>query len=157
MSKAASATKAARYSLIQDRKGMVWDLLLYVPTVAVLALLALRLWYGDNSTWAYVLLFMASFFFIAGANRILKTRLMLLPSAPVALDINREIVRVELRNGEKVDLVKSLRFYADTQGKSFGLAGMDVLGRRLQYIFHRGQFVNDAEFKGVTESLKVYQ
>ncbi|MEW6352787.1 MAG: hypothetical protein AB1469_00595 [Pseudomonadota bacterium] len=149
-------SEPARYPLSPDRAGVIWDLLLYVPTVVILALLALKFWYGADQTWAYLLAFLASFFFIAGANRILKTRLMLLPSAPTLLDVAPGRVRVELRNGEKIDLVKDLRYYADTQGKSFGLAGMDVLGRRLQFIFHRGQF-GDERFKAITGALKVYQ
>lgn len=136
---------------------MVWDLLLYVPTVIVLALIALKLWYGPNREFAYLLSFLASFFFIAGANRILKTRLMVLPSAPVALETGSDKVQVQLRSGERIDLVKDLRFYPDTQGKSFGLGGKDVLDRRLQYIFHRGQFSDDALFAELSSSLKVYQ
>ncbi len=147
----------ALYRLVPDRKGVVWDLLLYVPTVVILALIALKLWYGANHEWAYVLFFMASFFFIAGANRILKTRLMVVPSAPIALDIGTDRVRVALRRGEQIDLVKGLRYYADTQGKSFALTGTDVLGRRQQYIFHRGNFVNEADFADISGRLKLYQ
>ncbi|HLA74409.1 MAG TPA: hypothetical protein VJM76_00670 [Gammaproteobacteria bacterium] len=146
-----------RYRLLQDRKGLLWDLLLYVPTVVVLGMLGLKLWYGTNPQWAYVLFFMASFFFIAGANRILKTRLMLLPAAPVTLEPSKDRVRLELRNGEKIDLVKGVRYYPDSQGKSFGLSGMDVLGRRLQFVFHRGQFADDAAYQEVSNVLKVYQ
>ena len=36
---------------------------------------------------AYLLGFLSCFFLIAGANRILTTRLMWLPSAPVAIEI----------------------------------------------------------------------
>lgn len=136
---------------------MVWDLLLYVPTVAILAAIALKLWYGPHQGFTYVLLFLASFFFIAGANRILKTRLMLLPNAAVALDTEVDKVQVALRNGERIDLVKELRFYPDTQGKSFGLAGKDVLDRRLQYIFHRGQFPTEAMYAQIVGNLKAYQ
>ncbi|RJQ46213.1 MAG: hypothetical protein C4528_07445 [Gammaproteobacteria bacterium] len=147
----------ARYTLMQDKAGMVWDLLLYAPTVAVLGLLALKLWYGANQGVAYVLFFMASFFFIAGANRILKTRLMLLPSAPVALEITPEQIRLELRGGGRVTLVKDVRFYSDSQGKSFGLSGKDGLGQPLQFVFHRGQFADQAAYRQVTEALAPYK
>ncbi len=147
----------SRYALMRDKAGMVWDLLLYVPTVGVLGLLALRLWYGENQGAAYVLFFMASFFFIAGANRILKTRLMLLPSAPVALEVSPQQVRLELRGGERVSLVQDVRFYTDTQGKSFGLSGKDSLGNPLQYVFHRGQFVDQATYREVTEAFAPYK
>ena len=147
----------ARYTLSPDRKGMVWDLLLYVPTVAILAMIGLKLWYGANHELAYVLFFLASFFFIAGASRILKTRLMLVSTAPVALDIGAGRARLELRSGEHVDLIKDLRYYTDTQGKSFALTGTDVLGRRQQYIFHRGQFAGATAFAEINTLLKIYQ
>ncbi|MCL4315960.1 MAG: hypothetical protein M1527_03720 [Gammaproteobacteria bacterium] len=146
-----------RYTLMQDKAGMVWDLLLYVPTVGVLGLLALKLWYGANQGVAYVLFFMASFFFIAGANRILKTRLMLLSSAPVALEVSPEQIRLELRGGGRVTLVKDVRFYADSQGKSFGLSGKDGLEQPLQFVFHRGQFADQTAYREVTEALAPYK
>ncbi|MEO5702466.1 MAG: hypothetical protein ABIQ54_01015 [Gammaproteobacteria bacterium] len=147
----------ARYSLIPDRKGVIWDLLLYVPTVVILAMIGIKLWYGANQELAYVLFFLASFFFIAGANRILKTRLMLVSTAPIVLDIGKDRARLELRGGGHIDLIKDLRYYADTQGKSFALTGTDVLGRRQQYIFHRGQFAEEASFREINTLLKVYQ
>lgn len=150
-------TKQARYPLSPDRKGVIWDLLLYVPTVAILSMIALKLWYGANHEWAYVLFFLASFFFIAGANRILKTRLMLVSTAPVTLDIGTGRARLELRSGERIDLTKDLRYYGDTQGKSFALTGTDVLGRRQQYIFHRGQFADETAFTEINALLKIYQ
>lgn len=146
-----------RYTLRQDRKGAIWDALLYVPTVVILGLIGLKLWYGANHEWAYILFFLASFFLIVGANRILKTRLMLLPSAPVALITDTGRVRLELRSGEIVDLIKNLRYYADTQGKSFALTGMEVLGKRLQYIFHFGQFPSAGSYQEITSTLKMYQ
>ena len=76
------AESGKRYSLVQDRKGMMWDLWLYVPTVVFLELIAIKVWYGPYQDWTYVLVFMATFFAFAGANRILKTRLMILPGAP---------------------------------------------------------------------------
>lgn len=146
-----------RYILQQDRQGVLWDLLLYVPTVVVLGLLGLKLGYGANPSVAYILYFMASFFFIAGANRILKTRLMWLPASPVAIEISPEQVRLELRSGDRVQLVKDVRYYSDTQGKSIGLSGKDVLGQPRQFVFHRGQFQDAAAFKAVREDLAVYK
>jgi len=146
-----------RYELQQDRAGLLWDLLLYVPTVGVLGLLAVKFWYGDNQGAAYILFFMASFFFIAGANRILKTRLMLLPTAPVALELDNGLVRLALRNGSNISLVKDVRFYVDTQGKSFGLSGKDTLGCPHQHVLHRGQFANDQVYKEVMAQLQAYK
>lgn len=57
------ASKERRYELQQDRKGMVWDLLLYVPTVAALLLIGGKLWFGPNQNWAYLLIFLGTFFF----------------------------------------------------------------------------------------------
>ncbi|HWQ95208.1 MAG TPA: hypothetical protein VN418_06900 [Gammaproteobacteria bacterium] len=146
-----------RYVLQRDRQGVLWDLLLYVPTVVVLGLLGLKMGYGENPSVAYILYFMASFFFIAGANRILKTRLMWLPTSPVAIETSHEQVRLELRNGERVQLVKDVRYYSDTQGKSIGLSGKDVMGQPRQFILHRGQFQDAATFKEVREALAVYK
>ena len=149
--------KDSRYSLVQDRKGVLWDLLLYVPTVIALVSIAFNLWYGGNKAFAYLLCFLASFFFIVGLNRILTTRLMLLPSSPVALTTNRQQLTVLLRNGGRVDLAKQVRFYPDYAGKSFGLSGMDVSGKRRQYVFHRGQFADEAVFKELCSSLNIYK
>lgn len=136
---------------------MQWDLLLYVPTVTALALIALKLWFGPNHTWSYLLLFLASFFFIAGVNRILSSRLMLLPSSVVALNINKQRVGLDLRSGDRIELVKDVRFFSDYAGKSFGLTGMDLSGKQRQYVLHRGQFADDSAFKEATTLLKVYK
>ena len=40
-----------RLELVQDRKGMVWDLLLYIPTVIALASISASFWYGETTTW----------------------------------------------------------------------------------------------------------
>lgn len=143
-----------RFSLVPDHKGMVWDLLLYVPTVFALVLLASKLWFGGDTNLAYLLSFLASFFFIAGANRILKTRLMLLPTAPTAIEVGKQTARLILRNGEQVNLVKELRFYSDFAGRSFGLAGLDGTGKRLQFVFHKGQFPGESGYKTVLEALR---
>ena len=146
------ATK--HFELRPDRKGAAWDLLLYVPTVIALASMGAKLWFGDDHALAYLLTFLASFFFFVGANRILKTRLMLLPSAPIRIDVNAEAVSVVQRGGASADLVKEQRVYADYSGRSFGLSGLDRQGRRLQFVLHRGQFADDAAFAALQEALK---
>lgn len=136
---------------------MVWDLLLYVPVVVVLFSLGLQLWYGSGSSWSYLLVFLATLFFLIGANRILKTRLMVLPSAPVALEIERESVAVQLRGGSRLVLVKDLRFFSEIGGKTFALTGMDMGGAKHQFIFHAGQFPSDGDFKDARSRLEVYR
>ncbi|RFC32481.1 MAG: hypothetical protein DID92_2727745475 [Candidatus Nitrotoga sp. SPKER] len=143
-----------RFSLVQDRKGMVWDLMLYVPTVVALLSMVVKFWYGGDVSLAYLFSFLASFFFIAGANRILKTRLMLLPTAPIAIEIDKQVTRIIMRNGEHVGLVQDLRIYSDYSGRSFGLAGLDKLGQRLQFVFHKGQFSSIKEYQAVQENLR---
>lgn len=143
-----------RFSLVQDRKGMMWDLLLYVPTVVALLSMVVKFWYGGNASLAYLFSFLASFFFITGANRILKTRLMLLPTAPIAIEIGKQVTRIIMRNGEHVELVKDLRIYADYSGRSFGLAGLDKLDQRLQFVFHKGQFSSIKDYQAIQEMLR---
>lgn len=143
-----------RFSLVQDRKGMMWDLLLYVPTVVALLSMVVKFWYGGNASLAYLFSFLASFFFIAGANRILKTRLMLLPTAPIAIEIGKQVTRIIMRNGEHVELVKDLRIYADYSGRTFGLAGLDKLDQRLQFVFHKGQFSSIKDYQAIQEMLR---
>lgn len=143
-----------RFSLVQDRKGMMWDLLLYVPTVIALLSMVAKFWYGGDVSLAYLFSFLASFFFIAGANRILKTRLMLLPTAPIAIEIGEQVTRITMRNGENVELVKDIRLYADYSGRSFGLAGLDKLDQRLQFVFHKGQFSSIKDYQAVQEMYK---
>ena len=145
---------SVRFDLLQDRKGMVWDLLLYVPTVAALLSMAAKFWYGDNANLAYLLLFMGSFFFIAGANRILKTRLMILPSAPVAIEVDKPLVRLVLRGGGRVELAKDVKFYSDYAGRTYDLTGMAHPGRHLQFVFHKGQFPGEQDYKAVQEKLR---
>lgn len=151
------ARKESRFELVQDKKGMVWDLVLYVPVVVVLLSLGLQLWYGSGSNWSYLLVFLATLFFLIGANRILKTRLMVLPGAAVALDIERESVGVQLRSGSRLALVKDLRFFSEIGGKTFALTGMDMAGAKHQFIFHAGQFPSEAEFKDAKARLEVYR
>jgi len=144
----------ARFDLMQDRRGMVWDMLLYIPTVVALLSLAAKFWYSNDDNTASLFVFLASFFFIVGTNRILKTRLMLLPSAPIAIEIDKLITRLILRNGERIELVKDIRFYSDYSGRSFGLAGMDKSDQRLQFVFHKGQFSSEQDYQEIQNKLK---
>ena len=146
--------EAVRFDLVQDRKGIVWDLMLYVPTVAVLASLAAKFWYGDDQSLAYLLYFLTCFFFIVGFNRILKTRLMLLPSAPIRMEVSGQSVGLVQRNGARIDLVKKLRYYPDYSGRSFGISGLDGAGKQLQFVFHKGQFASVSQYDSVQEALK---
>ncbi|MBI3901499.1 MAG: hypothetical protein HY306_00915 [Nitrosomonadales bacterium] len=143
-----------RFNLVQDRKGMAWDLLLYVPTVTALLSMAAKFWFGDDANLAYLLVFLGSFFFIAGANRILKTRLMLLPSAPVGIEIGKSTIRFALSGGGQTELVKDLRFYSDYAGKSFGLTGFDNAGQRQQFVFHKGQFPDVQGYQAIQDKLR---
>ena len=146
---------ARQFALRPDAKGAFWDLLLYVPTVVALASVAAKLWFGGEQGLAYLLAFLASFFCIAGANRILKTRLMLLPAAPVRIDVDvdADSVSVRQRDGLAIDLVKDQKVFGDLAGRSFGLTGLNRNGQRLQFVFHRGQFADDADFARIREAL----
>ncbi|NOZ54395.1 MAG: hypothetical protein GXP08_14895 [Gammaproteobacteria bacterium] len=147
--------KSERYQLAQDRKGVTWDLLMYIPTVSGLAIGASLFWYKPNHALAYLLFFLACFFLYQGVHRVLG-RLMLLPSAPVALDVNKQRVLLELRNGNSVELVKNVRYFSDYAGKSFGLTGMDASGARRQYVFHKGQFTEQSDYQKLGGVLKVF-
>ena len=133
---------------------MVWDFLLYVPTVIALLSMVAKFWYSGDVSLAYLFSFLASFFLIVGANRILKTRLMLLPTAPIAIEIGKPVTQIIMRNGEQVELVKDVRIYADYSGRSFGLAGLDKLGQRMQFVFHKGQFSSIKDYQAIQEMLK---
>lgn len=147
---------AKQYRLIQDRRGVVWDALLYIPTVGALFLIALKLWYGPNHFWSYALVFLGSFFFIVGMNRVLS-RMMVLPSSPTAIEIDKQGVYLNLRNDQRITLIKDVRFFPDFSGKSFGLSGMDLAGKRYQYVFHKGQYPSPAEFDEIKSLLNVYR
>jgi vacuolar-type H+-ATPase subunit I/STV1 len=148
--------KIHSFVLRKDNRGAIWDALLYVPTVSALLLIAFVVWYQDNSSLTYLLVFLASFFGIVGANRILKTRLMILPSAPVALDVahSADNAVVHLKNGETRALLKEVKYYGDLSGKTFGLTGMDDHGRRQQFIFHRGQFALEKDYQQIKDIFK---
>ena len=143
-----------QFELVQDRKGMVWDLLLYIPTVVALASIAASFWYGDNHNLGYLFFFLTCFFFIAGFNRVFNTRLMLLPSAPVCLRVGEQSLGLVQRNGAQVNLVKNLRYYADYAGKSFGISGLDGTGKQLQFVFHKGQFASADQYGIAQDMLK---
>lgn len=147
----------ASYRLQRDTRGLVWDLLLYVPTVTALVYIGASLWFSANHSWAYVLFFMACFFVFAGGNRILGSRLMMLPSSPERIDVDKDQVRIGLHNGREVVLVKALRYFSDYAGKSFGLTGLDHEGHKHQFIVHRGQFTDPAEYKDIQSRLAVYR
>jgi len=140
-----------------DSKGVIWDLALYVPTVGILLLWGLQLWFdeGDKHWVGYALMFLGFFFLMVGGGRVLR-RLLILPSAPVALDINRERVRLSLKGGDAVSLIKDIRFFADHAGKSFGLTGMGSKGAKLQFVFHRNQFQAE-DYEAVTKALEKYK
>lgn len=154
-----SAKAPERFVLRPDLTGMCWDLALYVPTVTFLSLYGLRFWYaGGEDVWiGYVLLFLACFFFLAGANRILKTRLMVLRSAPVAIEVDPKRVRLILKGGGSIALVRGLRFFKDYAGKSFGLTGQDPEGHTQQFVFHRGQFKDPQAFERLAKMLEIYR
>ncbi|MDQ6988043.1 MAG: hypothetical protein Q9M25_09590 [Mariprofundaceae bacterium] len=140
-----------------DKAGVIWDLVLYVPTVGFLLLWGLKMWYagGDQLVIGYGLMFLGSFFFMVGGGRVMR-RLLLHPKAAVALDINRQRVKMKLKSGLSESLMKDIRFFPDHAGKSFGLTGMDATGIKRQYVFHRKQF-NEDDFMDVVKALDKYK
>jgi len=138
-----------RYTLCRDYHGVFWDALLYVPTVSALSVFAISSWYDNKVPIAYLLGFLACFFLIAGANRILTTRLMWLPSAPVAIETGATAANLILKSGEVIKLQHELRLYRDRSGRSFGLTGMSEHGTRRQFVFHRVQFSSESDFQAV--------
>ena len=147
--------KSDTFELLQDRKGVTWDAMMYIPTVAGLGAGAFMFWYDKSQNLAYLLFFLACFFFYQGVHRVLG-RLLMLPQSPVSLDISKQGVSLVMRNGESVELIKSVRYFSDHAGKSFGLTGMDMMGAKRQYVFHKGQFADEAAFGKVTDALKVF-
>jgi hypothetical protein len=143
-----------QYNLVADQKGVIWDLLLYVPTVIALASIATSFWFGDNQSMGYLFYFLTCFFFIAGVNRILKTRLMLLPSAPVSFEVDEQRIGLGQKNGAQVNLIKNIRYYSDYAGKSFGISGVDGSGKQMQFVFLKGQFATLADFDSAQLVLK---
>lgn len=147
--------KSEVFELGQDRQGVIWDALMYVPTVGGLGAGAFIFWYDQNQGLAYLLFFLSCFFFYQGLHRVLG-RLLLLPQSPVLLDVSKLRVLLKLRNGETIELVKDVRYFSDHAGKSFGLTGMDLAGAKRQYVFHKGQFADVAAFGKVGALLKVF-
>jgi len=140
-----------------DKAGVIWDLVLYVPTVGFLLLWGLKLWYAaDDQAWmGYGLMFLGFFFLMVGGTRVMR-RLLFHPASPVALDINRERIRLTLKNGDVIALVKGIRFFTDYAGKSFGLTGTDNQGAERQFVFHRMQF-DEAVYGDVVKALEIYK
>ncbi len=150
------AVNAKRYELIRDKKGLWWDIALYVPTVIFLLSIGFKLWFTADKNWTYLLVFMATFFFMVGMNRILNSRLMLLPQSPVAIDVDKQRVKLTLKNGYDIELVKGVRYYPDYAGKSFAVTGYDLTGKKREQVFHKGQFSDDAEYKELREYLRIF-
>jgi len=145
------------FNLVEDKKGVVWDLLLYVPTLIALLVLASKYWYSGDENITYLLIFLTTFIFLIAFNRICKTRLMLLPSSPVSFSVSKKGVVVTLKNGTSIELVKDVRFFTDMAGKSFGLSGIDLEGVKKQFVFHKGQFENDEQFDGSKARLRAFK
>jgi hypothetical protein len=74
---------------------------------------------------------------------------MWLPSAPVAIETRSNAADLILKNGEVIKLQRDLKLFRDRSGRSFGLTGLNEQGKRLQFIFHRGQFAQDLDFQAV--------
>ena len=148
----------SEYTLRPDARGALWDLALYVPTVGFLAYYGLSFWYTkQHGAFAYPLIFLACFFLIAGAGRILR-RMLVLPGAAVALAVDRKRgVSVQLRSGRSIKLVSDVRYFKDHAGRSFGLSGADGEGRKWQYVFHRGQFDGETVFSRLNAELDVFR
>ena len=97
----AKSWREAQCDLRPDKAGVIWDLILYVPTVGFLWLIGMRYWYvGDEQWLGQGLVFLGFFFFLVGGGRVLR-RLLLMPSAPVCLDISKDHITMKLKNGER--------------------------------------------------------
>jgi len=140
-----------------DKTGVIWDLVLYVPTVGFLLLWGIKLWYGDSDqvVVGYGLMFLGFFFLMVGGGRVMR-RLLIHPKAPVALDINKERIRLKLKNGMTTSLQRDIRFFPDRAGKSFGLTGMDHEGAKQQFVFHSQQFDKQA-YADIARALDKYK
>jgi hypothetical protein len=139
-------TEAVQFDLVPDSKGMLWDLLLYIPTVIALASISVSLWYDDDHNTSYLFFFLTCFFSIAGFNRVFNTRLMLFPTSPIRLVVGKQNLILVQKNGTQVSLVKNLKYFPDYAGKSFGVSGFEGAGKQLQYVFHKGQFATVEKF-----------
>jgi hypothetical protein len=146
--------ETVQFDLVADRKGVIWDLLLYIPTVVALASIAASFWYSDDQNMGYLFFFLTCFFFIAGVNRIFKTRLMLFPTSAIALVVKEQSIELNQKNGAQLNLIKNIRYYPDYAGKSFGISGIDGMGKQLQFVFLKGQFASLEKFETAKETLK---
>jgi len=151
------ANRIEKETLRADMRGVLWDAVLYVPTVSILAFYGLTFWYGEKHLpWAYLLWFMACFFAIAGGRRIMG-RLLLLPKTPVAIAVDKKRkMNIFLKSGETVALTRDLHYFKDYAGKSFGLSGMDAAGKKWQFVFHKGQFKTESGFSQVVRVLEAF-
>ena len=113
-------------------------------------------WYAKNEDLAYLLSFLACFFLLAGSNRILKTRLMLLPSSPVRIEADPQLpcVRLLQKDGKRLELLKNIKVHKEVSGRSVGLTGLSAEGKLLQFIFHKGQFVLERDYLALLEMFK---
>ena len=145
--------KSEEYRLVKDKNGVMWDAMLYVPMVTGLALGAAIFWHQSNQGMTYLLFFLACFFFYQGMHRILG-RLIMLPGNPTMLDVSKRVVTLWLKNGQKIELIKNLRFYSEA--KTIALTGMDSGGASRQYIFHKGQFEDESQFKKASAALRIF-
>jgi len=153
----AKQSQASSFELHPDKNGIIWDVVLYVPTVAFLLLWGVKLWYGKETVGVgYALMFLGFFFLLVSGGRIFR-RLQLLPSSPLALDVDVKRVRLRLKSGETVSLVRDVRFFPDYAGKSFGLSGMDQQGMKRQFVLHCTQFADESAFKSVSEALQPFR
>jgi hypothetical protein len=145
------------FNLCQDKKGMYWDLALYIPTVIALISVAFQMWYAGNESFTYLLMFATTFIFLIGFNRIAKTRMMLLASAPVSFVVSKQGVTLTTKSGDEIALATNVRFFSDVAGKSIALSGLDLLGKRQQCVFHRGQFESQSVFEEAKASLRMFK
>jgi len=145
--------KSEEYRLVKDKRGVVWDALLYVPTLFGLFLGSAIFWHQANQGLAYIFLFAGCFISFIASNRILG-RLIMLPGNPTMLDVSKRVVTLWLKNGQKIELIKNLRFYSES--KAIALTGMDSGGARRQYVFHKGQFEDEAQFKKASAALRIF-
>jgi hypothetical protein len=60
-------------------------------------------------------------------------------------------VRVHLKNGTKIELLKDIHVYRDYSGRSIGLTGQDAAGKRLQFVFHKGQFSLERDYQSLQD------
>ncbi|MFC1750017.1 hypothetical protein ACFL2V_14550 [Pseudomonadota bacterium] len=149
--------KSESYALIPDKRGAMWDVVLYIPVIAILILMALQFWYGPHQYVSYILVFSATYIGLIGFNRIAGSRLLIKPSAPLALTVDKKRISINTKGGDSVELVNEVRYFPDYAGKSFGLTGMDMSGKKQQFVFHRGQFESENMFKDIRSRLAVYK